>query len=253
MLEAAIWGLVQGLTEFLPVSSSGHLVLVPIALGVEPPDLATSALLHLGTLLAVVAYYRRDLASLLKFRTDPQARRVIWLLLLGTIPAMVGLAVRDLVEDLQESITAVSIALVVTGAIVWLSGLVLDRKGRVEDARSSDAVVVGIAQALALVPGISRSGMTITAGMFRGLAPVEAARYSFLLGVPAIAGAGVIEGARLADAGTIPGSVWVAVALAAVSGYAAIWFLVKLVERLGLRPYAYYCVAAGVLSLLFLA
>ena len=109
MLEAAIWGLVQGLTEFLPVSSSGHLVLVPSALGVEPPDLATSALLHLGTLVAVLAYYRRDLAYLLRFPSDPEARRVLILLFLGTIPAVLGLVVRDVVEGLQESITAVSI------------------------------------------------------------------------------------------------------------------------------------------------
>lgn len=253
MLEAAIWGLVQGLTEFLPVSSSGHLVLVPSALGLDPPDLATSALLHLGTLVAVLAYYRRDILHLVKFPSDPEARRVLLLLIIGTIPAVVGLAVRDLVEGLQESITAVSIALVVTGAVIWFSGLVLDRRGRLEEATWLDGIVVGVAQALALVPGISRSGMTITAGLFRGLAPVEAARFSFLLGVPAIAGAGVIEGARLAETGDIPGSVWLAVVLAAISGYAAIWILVKLVARLGLRPYAYYCVAAGVLSLLFLA
>lgn len=253
MLEAAIWGLVQGLTEFLPVSSSGHLVLVPVALGVEPPDLATSALLHLGTLVAVLGYYRRDLVKLIGFRSDPEAQRVLMLLALGTIPAVVGLAVRDVVEDLQESVTAVSIALLVTGAVIWLSGFVLDKTGRLEEASPLDAVTVGIAQMLALVPGISRSGMTITAGLFRGLAPVEAARFSFLLGVPAIAGAGVIEGARLADAGAIPGSVWLAVLLAALSGYLAIWILVKLVERLGLRPYAYYCFAAGVASLLFLA
>lgn len=253
MLEAAIWGLVQGLTEFLPVSSSGHLVLVPVALGVEPPDLATSALLHLGTLVAVLAYYRRDIVNLVRFPSDPEARRILILLILGTIPAVIGLAVRDVVEDLQESVTAVSIALLVTAAVIWLSGLVLDRRGRLEDATWLDGILVGVAQAFALVPGVSRSGMTITAGLFRGLAPVEAARFSFLLGVPAIAGAGVIEGTRLAEAGNIPGSVWIAVALAAVSGYAAIWILVKLVERLGLRPYAYYCVAAAVLSLLFLA
>ncbi|MDH3307692.1 MAG: undecaprenyl-diphosphate phosphatase [Acidimicrobiia bacterium] len=249
MIEAIIWGVVQGLTEFLPVSSSGHLVLIPALLGMEPPDLATSAVLHIGTLVAVLAYYRRDLASMLAFRTDPAARRLVGLLAVGTAPAIVGVLVRDTIGDLQESLTAVSIALLVTGVVLFASGFLGPLTRRLDEGRWHDALVVGIAQVLALIPGISRSGMTITAGMGRRFVAEEAARFSFLLAVPAIAGAALIEGLDLMDAGGVPDTIWIGVATAAISGYAAIAFLLRMVGRLGLRPFAYYTVIAGIVGL----
>jgi undecaprenyl-diphosphatase len=252
MLDAMLWGLVQGLTEFLPISSSGHLVLVPAFLGVEPPDLATSALLHLGTLVAVFAYYRKDLVKLLHSRRDPEARHILWLLIIGTIPATIGIALTDQLSAFQESTTAVAIALLVTGAVLLVSGSITRRARTLEGASVSDALLMGAAQATALLPGISRSGMTITAGLGRGLSGVEAARFSFLLAVPAIAGGGIIEMFDLLDNGGIPSTVWVGVLTAAVSGYLAIAFLIKTLVRVGLRPFAVYCFLVGILALILL-
>ena len=252
MLEAMLWGLIQGLTEFLPISSSGHLVLVPAFLGVEPPDLATSALLHLGTLIAVLAYYRHDLIKLVHFRRDAEARRILTLLIIGTIPATVGIALTKQLSSFQESTTAVAVALLVTGVVLVASGFITRRARTLENASLSDALLVGVAQATALLPGISRSGMTITAALGRGLSSVEAARFSFLLAVPAIAGGGLIEMVEMLDGGGIPSDVWIGVLVAAVSGYLAIAFLIKTLVRLGLRPFAVYCFVVGTLALVVL-
>ncbi len=157
-LQAVVWGLVQGLTEFLPISSSGHLVIVPEFLGLEPPDLATSALLHLGTLVAVLVYYRSDVARLLRAAKDASARRLLGLIVLGTLPSALALLVEDRVEALQASTSAVGAALIATAGILWLSEKVQDRAGMVEGMTWKDAVLVGFAQLLAVIPGISRSG-----------------------------------------------------------------------------------------------
>jgi undecaprenyl-diphosphatase len=252
MLEAMLWGLVQGLTEFLPISSSGHLVLVPEFLGVEPPDLATSALLHLGTLAAVLLYYRKDLAKLVHFRRDAEARHILWLLIVGTIPATVGLVVERQLEVFQESVTAVAIALLVTGVVLVISGFIARRLKTLEAAGTMDAFLVGIAQATALLPGISRSGMTITASLARGFSAEQAARFSFLLAVPAIAGGGIIEAVQLAGEGGITADLLVGVLVAAVSGYLAIAFLIRTLVRIGLRPFALYCFVVGILALVLL-
>lgn len=252
MLEAMLWGLVQGLTEFLPISSSGHLVLVPEFLGVEPPDLATSALLHLGTLAAVLLYYRKDLAKLVHFRQDAEARHILWLLIIGTIPATVGLVLERQLELFQESVTAVAIALLVTGVVLVISGFITRRLGSLEGAGTMDAFLVGIAQATALLPGISRSGMTISASLWRGFSAEQAARFSFLLAVPAIAGGGIIETVQLAGEGGISADLLVGVLVAAVSGYLAIAFLIRTLVRIGLRPFALYCFAVGMLALVLL-
>ena len=252
MLEAILWGLVQGLTEFLPISSSGHLVLVPAFLGVEPPDLATSALLHLGTLAAVLIYYRRDLAKIVRFRRDPEARHILLLLIIGTIPATIGILLERQLELFQESVTAVAIALLVTGLVLVISGFIARRAKTLEQATNNDAVLIGIAQATALLPGISRSGMTITASLGRGFSAEQAARFSFLLAIPAIAGGGLIETIQLAGEGGISAELWVGVLVAAVSGYLAIAFLIRTLVRIGLRPFALYCFVVGILALVLL-
>lgn len=252
-VQAVIWGLVQGLTEFLPVSSSGHLVIVPEALGVEPPDLAMSAVLHLGTLAAVVVHYRADLRRLLlQSFTNRGTRHLLWLLVLGTLPAGLALVFESQLEALQASTTAVGIALVGTGVVLWFSAFVQDGREVLDDARPVSAVLVGFAQLLAVIPGISRSGMTITAGMARGLTRHEAARFSFLLGVPTIAAAGLIEGVEVVGEGRLGGPELVGIAVAAISGYAAIALLLRVLERTGLRPFSWYCLLVGALTLAFL-
>jgi undecaprenyl-diphosphatase len=248
VIESALWGLVQGLTEFLPVSSSGHLVLIPALFDREGPDLAVSAVLHLGTLAAVLAYYRRDVARMLSF--DRDGRRLLWLLVVGTIPAAaVGFFVRDPLDRFSDDPDKVAMALVVTGAVLVGSALLHRGRRLLPDGGPLDAIVVGIAQACALVPGISRSGMTITAALGRRFTRHEAARFAFLLGIPAIAGAGLLEAIDLADAGGLRSEVWVGALVAGVSGYFAIGFLLRILERVGLAPFGIYCVAFGVFSL----
>jgi len=190
MLEAAFWGLIQGLTEFLPISSSGHLVLVPALLGQEGPDLATSAMLHMGTLLAVLVYFRHEVMQVLTFTV--QGRRLLLLLLVGTVPAAVlGLTLESQFEWLNERPTAVAIALFLTGIMLFATRWITIGARRAEDATFADSIIIGLGQALALIPGVSRSGTTISTGLLRGFTGADAARFSFLLAIPAIAGAGL--------------------------------------------------------------
>jgi undecaprenyl-diphosphatase len=245
MLDAILWGLIQGLTEFLPVSSSGHLVLIPALLDREGPDLATTAMLHLGTLAAVVVYYRSDLASMAKF--DRPARRLITLLVIGTIPAAVlGFMFKDKIAELVEDPGTVAIMLIVTGLVLLATELLRLGDKRITDIGPLDSFLTGLAQALALIPGISRSGMTISAGLVRGVGKREAARFAFLLGIPVIAGAGLLEVAELIGSDeSISADVWVSVAVAAVAGYAAIAIFIRLLGRIGLAPFGIYCVSFG--------
>ncbi len=257
MLEAIIWGLVQGLTEFLPVSSSGHLVLVPAFLSkagweIGAPELAVSAVLHLGTLIAVVAYYRHDLRGLLGARTDPEARRVLGLLALGTVPALIGLVVKDALDRLEENPQVVASALIFTGIVLAFGSRVPRRGRRLESARPHEGLLVGIAQAMALVPGISRSGMTITTGSALGLAPEEAARFSFLLAIPTIAGGGLLSLLEVSGSDAATGPLVVGVMVSAVSGYLAIAALLKALAKVGFAPFAIYCLIVGVIGVTIL-
>ena len=253
MLTAAFWGLGQGLTEVLPISSSGHLVLVPALLGMEEPDLATSAVLHLGTLAAVVWYYRSDLLRLRHVRTDEGARRILWLLVLGTIPAaVIGLLFETKIEIIFDEPWLAALLLIVTGVVLAVGLLIPVGERQMEEGRSGDAFVVGWAQALALLPGVSRSGMTMTAALAQGFGRVEAARFAFLLAVPAIAGAGTLQGIDLIRSGGFEPAMLAGLATAAVSGYFAIAFLVRLLARAGLAPYAVYCIVFGSLAWILL-
>lgn len=249
MLDAIIWGLIQGLTEFLPVSSSGHLVLIPALLDRPGPDLATNAMLHLGTLGAVLVYYRADIAGMAKF--DRPARKLITLILIGTIPAVVlGLLFEDKIEEFVSEPTKVAFMLIVTGAVLLATTQLRLGDRRTEDIGPLDGLLTGLAQSLALIPGISRSGMTISAGLARGMERTEAARFAFLLGIPVIAGAGSLEIVDVLRSGeSIPSTVWVGVVVAGLSGYAAIAVLLKLLTRVGLAPFGLYCVTFGAFSI----
>ena len=252
MLEAIVWGFVQGITEFLPISSDGHLVLVPAFLGLEPPDLATSAVLHLGTLAAVLAYFRKDLVSLAGFRTDQSARRLLGLIVIGSLPAGLALFVVDQVERLQESVTATAIFLIITGLVLAAATRLPKGERTIRDGRPLDAIIIGFAQLLAVLPGISRSGFTIATATARRFDQIEAARFSFMLGIPAVAAAGLLELWTLLDDRGVPGSAWVGVLVAAVTGYGAIAFLLRMLRKTGLAPYAIYCVVVGTVALVVL-
>jgi len=251
VLTSALWGLIQGLTEFLPVSSSGHLILVAALLGIDEPGLATTTVLHLGTLLAIGAYYWSDVRSLAVEPLAPHNRRLWLVLAIGTIPAAIaGFTLGDPIEIIFEEPWIVAVMLMVTGLVLAL-GVLLPRGERaLPDVGWGDALVVGFSQAFALIPGISRAGMTITAGMAQGFSRVEAARYAFLLGLPAIGGAGLINLYRLVDSGSFEASVLVGVVTSAVSGWFAISFLVRLLKARTMAPFAIYCVVGGLVSYL---
>ncbi|HEY4606259.1 MAG TPA: undecaprenyl-diphosphate phosphatase, partial [Acidimicrobiia bacterium] len=249
------WGLVQGLTEFLPVSSSGHLVIVPAFLGelgveVAPPSLAVSAVLHLGTLLAVLVYYRADVLRVFRLRTDPEGRKIALLVGLGTIPALIGLPLADTLERFQDTVSNVGLALMFTGVVLLVGQRLATGARSLIEGRVPDAVVVGVAQAVALVPGVSRSGMTISAAGGRQFGPIEAARFSFLLGIPAIAGGGLSQLLDLSDSGGFGPELLLGMAVAAVSGYLAIAFLIRVLQRVGLVPFAIYCLLVGLATIL---
>jgi len=249
VLNSALWGLVQGLTEFLPISSSGHLVLIPALLGIDGPDLATSAILHVGTLGALVWYYRRDLWKLASSPGAPESRTILMLLVIGTIPAaIVGLSLETPIEVIFSEPWIVAVCLIVTGMVLALAALLPEGDRDVEQGTWRDAVTVGIAQAFALLPGISRSGMTIAGGLTAGFRRVEAARYAFLLGVPTIAAAGFREMMRMIDRGLFEPELLVGMLVAGLTGYLAIGLLLRLLQRVGLMPFAAYCVVFGGVS-----
>jgi undecaprenyl-diphosphatase len=267
ILEALVLGAVQGLTEFLPISSSAHLVLVPFALNWETPTLAFDVAVHFGTGLAVMAYFRRELLGLASgtLRTvgrrgdarDRANARLTALLALGSVPAAIaGLFLQQLVEGLTDRPEVVAVFLAGTAAILLLGESVYRRRGALEtrdmaQVVAMDAVLVGMWQAVSIIPGISRSGSTITGGLLRGLTRDAAARFSFLLGLPAIVGAGIVELPDLS--GVDPAPVIAATAVAAITGFVAIAFLLRYLRTRTMRPFAVYCVlaAAGSLALFF--
>lgn len=254
MVDAIVWGVIQGLTEFLPVSSSGHLVLAPrllseMGLEVATPSLAQSAFLHLGTLVAVVFFYRRDLASLLRFKTSPKARHLWGMLAVGTAPAALGLVVEDWVAAVQERPSLVSAALLLTTVALLLGQRLQGAAGNLEDARLRDGWWVGLAQTLAFLPGVSRSAVTIATGMSRGLSPEQATRYSFLLAVPAIAAAGLRSLTRMEVTAGSVGPSLLGLAVAAVVGYLSILGLLSVIRRIGLAPFAAYTTALALVGL----
>jgi undecaprenyl-diphosphatase len=248
-----ILGLVQGLTEFLPISSSGHLVLVPRMLGWDEPDLGLTVMLHLGTLVALLLYFRHDILGLilgvLGQGPDPAvARRVTRFLIVGTIPAVIaGLALGGFFEDAFHRPYESSIELVFTGLILIATERFGERAVRheLDDKR---AFGIGAAQALAILPGISRSGSTIGAGLLAGLTREEATRFSFLLSIPAIAGAAVLdaaEGELVVTGASIAGTV-----VAGISGWLSIHYLLRFVRTHSLTVFCWYIFLFAPLSAL---
>jgi undecaprenyl-diphosphatase len=269
--QAAVLGVVQGLTEFVPVSSSAHLVIVPFLLRWPVPDLAFDTAVHLGTALAVVAYFASDLAGILTsgFRVarrrgrehDGERARLIPLLAVATVPAAVaGLLGERLFEEFFTSAEdverigalVVGLFLLVTAGLLVLGEAVLARRGGagrgIDGIGYLDAVVVGLFQAVAIAPGISRSGATIVAGLFIGLHREASARFSFLLSLPAILGAAILALPDVPEGADLGPMLWGGAA-AAVSGFAAIAFLLRYLRTRTMRPFAVYCVLASAVTI----
>jgi undecaprenyl-diphosphatase len=261
-LEAIFLGVIQGATEFLPISSSGHLLIVPSLLKLSEPDLNAVAIAHLGSLLAILLYFRLDLwqiargwlAALANRRPLGTAEaRLGWYIIVGTIPAVVaGLLFEEaLGEIFGRPVTAAFLLFVTAAVLILAERLHRPRKG-LAGMTWTDAVAIGLAQAIALLPGVSRSGMTISAGMTRQLARPAAARFSFLLGVPAITGAGVLAVLDLAESGRVAGqlpALFASFLAAGLVGYACIHFLLAWLRTHTLYPFAVYCITVAILFL----
>ena len=268
-LSSCLLGLVQGIAEFLPISSSGHLAIAQNLLGMSDAGTVPEffdVLLHLGTLVAVFVAYWADIKDMvLEFfrgagdlihhstpNPVPPARRLILLIILGTLPLFVVLPVKDAVQSLSNSMVFIGAALIVTGVLLFVSDRV--KKGRKNERTATwlDVLIVGLGQAIATMPGISRSGMTITTGCFVGFERKFAVRFSFLLSIPAVLGANILSLADAAKAGINWAEVpvyLVGVVTAAVVGYLCIRLLRFIADRGKFGAFAYYCWAVGVLTL----
>ncbi|MGQ9676044.1 MAG: undecaprenyl-diphosphatase UppP [Chloroflexota bacterium] len=262
LLEALTIGVVQGLTEFIPVSSSGHLVIVPWVLGWPEPGLAFDTMVHLGTLVAVLAFFAGDFLALARgwlrsVRTRTLAdddARLAWLLILATIPAGVaGLLFEGWFEEMFSQPGLVGIFLLVTGALLLMAERLGGKNMGLGSLGAITAVVIGCAQALAICPGISRSGATIAAGLSLGLARPAAARFSFLLSAPIILAAGASQLRDLFEVGLGNGQTGVLLIgfiAAATSGYLCIGFLLRYLQGRGLHVFAFYCFVVGLATIL---
>lgn len=243
VFQAIVLGIVQGLTEFLPVSSSGHLILVPWLLKwQEDPGLAFDVVLHLGTLLALVVFYWREWLEMAMSLAngDRVRRRLLLLLMVASIPgATIGVLLEKQAETIFRSPVLIAITLATLGLILWAADSFGSKKRKIDDLTFIDAILIGFSQALAIIPGVSRSGATITTARFLGIERADAANFSFLMATPIIAGAGLHEAHKAFNAGLTPQLGW-GFGASAVFGLIAIVWLLNYVRTNTYRPFAIY-------------
>ena len=267
IFQAIIIGLVQGLTEFLPVSSSAHLIFAQQALGVGDVGLAFDVLMHVGTLVAVIVYFFNDIVNMIKgfllslvdlkdgnfireIKKDPY-KKLAWLTILATIPVgVVGVLFNDIIESMFQGLTIPAFLLLVTGCLLYVSQRMNTGRIDVRNMTIKEALIMGCGQALAIVPGLSRSGTTIAAGLFAGLDKEFAAKFSFILSIPAILGAAVFQLKDLSGGNIEIGACIAGFVVAVISGYLAISVLLKIVREKSLDIFAYYCWIVGIIVLI---
>lgn len=251
LLQAIILGIVQGLTEFLPVSSSGHLVLMQKIFGITEPTLAFDTLLHMGTLLAVFVVFWDDIVSILK----KPFQKLTWLLLAGTIPTgIIGVVFKDKFEQMFQSGSTLGFEFIATGIILlWAGSLRSGRKG-LRDTSYLDAVFIGVMQGVAIMPAVSRSGLTISGALFRNLDREFAAKFSFLLSIPAILGAAVFQLKDIAEVGggtgISTGAMVGGAIAAALAGYLSIKYMLQVLKKGQMKYFAYYVFIIGILVII---
>lgn len=263
LIQIVVLALIQGLTEFLPVSSSAHLILGGLAFGWQDQGLAFDVAAHLGTLVAVLVYFRRDLTEMAAACVGPVQsgqdrihRNMAAYLAIASIPALlVGFLAHDLVELYLRDVRIIAWMTIGFGLLLWLADSVSSRQRKLEDISLPGAIFIGVSQVLALIPGVSRSGVTITAGRFLGLSPDAAARFSFLLAIPIVAAAGGY-GALSVATGDAPID-WVQFGLAVIFAGAAGWLCIAaflaLLKRVGLMPFVIYRLFLGAVLLWMLS
>jgi undecaprenyl-diphosphatase len=263
LLQVVVLSVVQGITEFLPISSSAHLALAPWLLGWDDQGLTFDIALHFGTLLAVMAYFFRDWVQIIAqgfgaaWERDEQLqqnRGLLWLLAIATVPVgVLGFVFKEKAEHEWRDPTLIACMLIGVGLVMWLAERIGRRKRKISSVNLADSLVIGFAQALAIVPGTSRSGITITAALFRGLDRPSAARFSFLLSTPAIGGAALAAFLDLVEQGGVPPGMMTSfvtgVALSALSGCAVIAWFLRYLQRGSLRFFVGYRIVLGLLIL----
>ena len=250
ILEAIILGVIQGVTEFLPISSSGHLVIAQEILDMNPPGNLIEVATHLGTLISVITIYKNDIFNVLSDFIFSKNRKFVFFLLIATIPSILfGLGGRSIILSLFESTKMVSVCLIITGMILLSSNRIYKSESTF-NLRNS--FLIGISQAFAILPGISRSGMTITIGMMLGISSKEAARFSFLLAIPAICGAGILtaiepipESAKLKFE-----TLLTAFLTSFLVGFFCLKWLLKILAKGKFHLFGYYCIIIGVLTII---
>ncbi|MDD2390135.1 MAG: undecaprenyl-diphosphatase UppP [Desulfobacterales bacterium] len=266
-IQACILGCIQGLTEFLPISSSGHLVLFQHLFGMQEPQLFFDISVHVGTLIAVMAFFRDDILSILKavsrlltgragqssHHPDSPHIRLVMLILIGSIPtAILGLLFHRIADQIFSSVLIVGIMLMITGALLWSSRWIGKETKTIRTFSIKDALTIGLVQGIAILPGISRSGSTIVAGLFRGLDRELAARYSFLLSIPAIAGAELLS---LKDIplhiSTFDLPIIIGTITAGITGYCSLKLLLYLIRKGNLHLFAPYCWLIGIIAIIY--
>lgn len=263
-LEAIVLGFVQGLTEFLPISSSGHLRIVPALLGWPDPGAGFTAVIQLGTMAAVLIYFRADLWRIasawlselrVPIRQASQEARLGWFIVLGTIPISIfGFIFKDQIESGARSLYLIGSALILFSFVMIAAERAGTRRRALGEMNGRDGLFIGVAQSLALVPGVSRSGATISAGLFRGFDRVAAARYSFLLSVPAVVLSGLFELRKVGENGSpSAGATAIATLIAFVTGYMAIAWLLRYLSTHTLEIFVIYRIALGALVLILTA
>lgn len=253
--QSVLLGLIQGLTEFLPVSSSGHLVIFQELLGLEEPGVTLEVLLHFGTLFSVLWVFRKDFIKLFEFKKEPAQRNFLLMLIIALIPtAVIGFLLHDHADLLFKSTLLVGLMLLVTGTFLKLLTMIpIGTKGK-DHIRTGDALTVGLLQGLAVIPGISRSGSTILGALFRGLDRDTAVRYSFMLSAPVILGATVLELYEMLKIG-IESAVLLnysaGLFMAFLAGIAAIKLFIRLLSKQKFHYFAYYCWTVGIAVIIY--
>ncbi|ACM18968.1 undecaprenyl-diphosphate phosphatase [Geotalea daltonii FRC-32] len=265
LFQATILGIVQGLTEVLPISSSAHLILIPTFLKWPESGITFDVALHLGTFIALCLYFWRDLIELASdfftgmadWKHQPTSRRLPFYIIAGTFPAaIVGKLFETTIEELfRKSPSLIALFLIVFALLLAFADTSGSKKWKIEAITLKSAIIIGLAQCLALIPGVSRSGITITAALLLGFNREAAARFSFLLSLPIVAGAALFELSGLLKTGIPPSDVaplLIGIATSAVFGYISVAFLLKMVQRSSLYPFVWYRIAIGCLALVFI-
>jgi undecaprenyl-diphosphatase len=257
-LQAIALGIIQGLSEFLPISSSAHLTLAPWLLGWEDPGLAFDVALHLGTLIAVLWYFRMEWLALVKAAfgiittgriETPEKRRVVYLIV-ATIPGAIGgFLLQSRAESAFRSPQLIAVALIVMGIVLWLADKLVDQQRVLGEMRWIDALLIGLSQVIALIPGVSRSGSTITTARGLRFDRESAAEFSFLMSMPIIAAAVIMEGPKALQQGGLTNELMSGVVASAISGWLAISILMRFVSRHSYGIFAFYRVALGLVVL----